>query len=182
MAKSKNKPLVFIVFAAIALIGLAFIASEFQSQPNIGTSLGNVAPELDFPNPQGKNIKLSSLRGKIVLIEFWASWCSPCRRENPKLVQLYKTFKDTKFKNANGFEIYSLSLDQSREKWMGAIEEDGLIWPSHVSDLKFWKSEGVRIFRVNSIPHNVLLDENGVILDKNLSIEALEAKLRLLTR
>lgn len=178
MKVSKNKPIVFMIFAAVALVGLAFIASEMQNQPNVGIALGNVAPELEFADPKGKKIKLSSLRGNIVLIEFWASWCGPCRTEKPKLAKLYQNYNKAKFANAKGFEIYSVSLDQDRDKWIKAIQDDGLIWNAHVSDLKFWKSEGARIFRVNAIPHNVLIDQNGVILEKNISLERLEGILR----
>jgi thiol-disulfide isomerase/thioredoxin len=173
----KKRPLLFIVFAAMAMIGLSFVESERNAQSNVGISIGDVAPELNFQNPDGKNIKLSSLRGKVVLIDFWASWCKPCRMENPNVVDLYDKYKDTRLGDANGFEVYSVSLDQDKNKWVEAIKADNLKWHAHVSDLKFWKSEGARIYRVNSIPYTVLIDENGVIIGKNLRGPALERAL-----
>lgn len=97
--------------------------------------------------------------------------------ENPNLVRLYRTYKDVKFGKANGFEIYSVSLDQNKADWQKAIADDGLIWPNHVSDLKFWKSEPARIYNVNSIPMTYLIDEKGVIIARGLRGQALERAL-----
>lgn len=134
------------------------------------TVIGQPAPEIALPDPEGKEIRLSSLRGKYVLIDFWASWCGPCRRENPNVVRIYNRFKD------KDFEILGVSLDRDKEQWLKAIKEDGLHW-IHVSDLKFWQSAVVPLYRIQGIPMTVLVDKNGIIIDKNLRGQALEERL-----
>ena len=134
----------------------------------IGLNLGNLAPEIIQNNPYDSAIKLSSLRGKIVLLDFWASWCGPCRKENPTIVKAYENFKNKKFKTANGFTIYSVSLDADKNLWKNAIEKDRLIWPYHVSDLKVWNNEASLKYGVQGIPYNFLLNEQGIIINKNL--------------
>lgn len=169
----------FSILLSVALLSLSVLAffSYTQKTQSTGLSVGDKAPELAFPNPENKILKLSDLRGKIVLIDFWASWCRPCRLENPNLVRLYRNYKDVKFGSANGFEIYSVSLDQNKSDWQRAIADDGLIWPNHVSDLKFWKSEAARIYNVNSIPMTYLIDEKGIIIARGLRGQALERAL-----
>ena len=141
------------------------LAGVFQSR---GIALGDKAPEIEQRSPSGEVMKLSSLKGKVVLVDFWASWCGPCRRENPNVVRAYKKYSKAKFKDAKGFEIFSVSLDNNERAWAQAIQQDGLIWKYHVSDLKKWKNEAAQRYGVNSIPASYLIDQNGVVIAKNL--------------
>lgn len=134
------------------------------------TKVGNEAPELLLPMPNDKELALSSLRGKVVLIDFWASWCGPCRKEMPNVKRVYDKYK------SRGFEIYGVSLDKDRDKWLEAIEKDGLKWPQ-VSDLKWWQSEGAQTYAVQSIPYTVLISKEGKIIATGLRGAELENKL-----
>ncbi|MCB9282580.1 MAG: TlpA family protein disulfide reductase [Lewinellaceae bacterium] len=131
---------------------------------------GGTAPDFKQTTPDGKEFGLSDLRGKVVLVDFWASWCGPCRRENPNVVKMYQKYKD------QGFTVLSVSLDTDKTRWMNAIESDGLTW-NHISDLKGWQNSVAQMYGVHSIPHTVLVDKEGKIIARNLRGATLEAKL-----
>ena len=149
----------------------AMAEAQKNELKNAGLIIGKPAPELNYPNKDGKLLSLKSLKGKVVLLDFWASWCGPCRKENPFVVSLYNKYKNS------GFEIYSFSLDNNKEKWVQAIEQDGLIWDNHVSDLSGWKSSGAAKYLIKSIPQTFIIDRNGNIAEIGLRGPDLEKKI-----
>jgi thiol-disulfide isomerase/thioredoxin len=134
-------------------------------------SPGKIAPDFSQSKQDGKPLKLSDLKGKVVLIDFWASWCGPCRRENPNVVKLYEKYQK------NGFTVLSVSLDQNKDQWLAAVKKDNLTWPNHVSDLKGWSNEAAKQYKVTGIPFTVLVDKEGKIINKNLRGPELEKTL-----
>jgi peroxiredoxin len=141
-----------------------------MSQERKRTAIGAEAADITMNSPDDKPVQLSSLRGKVVLIDFWASWCAPCREENPNVVKLYQQYHD------KGFEIFGVSLDKKKEDWVKAIKDDKLNW-IHVSDLQFWQSTAAKLYNVKAIPQSFLLDRDGKIIAKGLRGEALASKL-----
>ena len=167
------------IFLAIVL---AIGFSPFANAQSEGVEVGNKFIDVKLANPEGKEIALSAIKGKVVLLDFWASWCGPCRMENPNLIKTYAHYKTAKFKNAKGFDIYSVSLDKSKEPWMAAIAKDKLVWENHVSDLKGWYSSAAATYGVSFIPQNFLIDGNGIIVGKNLRGEELDNALEKLVK
>jgi thiol-disulfide isomerase/thioredoxin len=159
----------------VVLVFITAIAVLTYGQKT-GIEIGDVAPDIKLPTPQGDTVSLYSLRGEIVLIDFWASWCGPCRRENPFVVRAYNEYKDKMFSSGEKFTVYSISLDKTKASWEKGIKDDKLVW-TNVSDLAYWDCAPAKDYKVRGIPANFLIDGEGVIIAKNLRGEKLEAEL-----
>jgi thiol-disulfide isomerase/thioredoxin len=148
---------------------VAKVKGETSAGP--ASASGAIAPEISLPTPEGDTIKLSSTRGSVVLLDFWASWCAPCRKENPNLLNVYNIY------HKRGFQIYQVSLDKTKESWIKGIQDDHLEKWIHVSDIQYWNSIVVPLYKIESIPCNYLLDKEGRIIASNLRGEKLQNRL-----
>lgn len=168
---------------AALFLSVSTLCAQAQYQNNT-IKPGMKAPELVLKTPQDKTLKLSELnKGRYILLDFWASWCGPCRRANPALVRLYKEYSVKSFKGAkNGFTVVSVSLDKNKDAWVKAIETDQLSWPYHMSDLGAWQSEAAKIYGVEFIPQAVLIGPDGKVIKWLASAEQAEEDLKQLAK
>ena len=151
---------------SIALLLFGNTLSTLSAQTT-GLEPGNMSPEIRLPNTKGDTVALSSLKGKLVLIDFWGTWCAPCVAEQAELAKLYNKYKQSNFTNGKGFEIYGVSLDAKKTNWENFISTNKINW-IQVSDLKFWRSPVAKTYNIQALPFNILMDGNGIILAKNL--------------
>lgn len=166
---------------SLILLTILFLSScsSFSSTKLIN---GSPAPDFSLPDRNGQPLALSSFKGDLVLVEFWASWCKPCREENPRIVNVYNKYKDRAFQHAKGLQVVSISLDTDKDRWLDAVKQDNLLWDNHVSDLQGWNGAAVDSYRVESIPSSFLVDQNGIIIGKNLKARDLDKLLSALAK
>jgi peroxiredoxin len=172
----------FLFVASFLLMNAETMIAQSVSSPKTGIEIGRMAPNITMQDVNGNDLNLYSLRGNVVYISFWAAWCRPCRYENKALVETFMAFKGKKFTNAEEFRIFSVSLDRTRENWIAAIEKDGLVWSEHVSSLQGWESPVAKTFEITTIPANILLNADGVIIAKNIQIDQLNELLNSMVR
>jgi peroxiredoxin len=159
-------------YAGVYLVLWIVLLADLAAGQGTQMLVGSKAPEILLPTPKGDKAALSSLQGKLVLVDFWASWCAPCVQEQPELKKLYKKYNQAR-KEGTAFEIFGVSLDNKKEAWKKTIRRYDLPW-TQVSDLKFWTSPVAKTYEIQALPFNVLVDEKGYILAFNLHDKALD--------
>jgi len=160
---------------SVALLLFGSTISTLSAQTT-GLEIGNKSPEIKLPTVKGDTVALSSLKGKLVLIDFWGTWCSPCVEEQTELARLYQKYKPVTFTNGKGFEIYGVSLDAKKANWENFVTKNKINW-IQVSDLKFWRSPVAKTYNIQGLPFNVLIDDKGIIVAKNLHGADLEKEI-----
>jgi thiol-disulfide isomerase/thioredoxin len=173
-----HKTKIFIPKLISFLLTLVFITSLNAESP---FKKGDRLPKITLPSihsDSGDSISLNQLKGRIVLLDFWGTWCAPCRETNKELIAIYKKFHDKEFEDGVGFEIFSIAIDKDKKKIRTSIEEDGLPWKFHSSDYKMWNSEICQIFNLKYLPANILLDGNGKIIEMNVDAPSLSVILK----
>lgn len=169
-----TKTFIFIVLCLVLTCSPEKLPAQKRNTPKTGIEIGDIAPNIMMQDVNGSTLSLYDLRGNIVLITFWAAWCRPCRHENKEIAEIFRTFQNEKFDNGAGFRIFSVSLDKNRENWISAIKNDGMVWSEHVSNLNGWESPVAKTYDIRSIPANLLIDKDGVIISKNANVDRLE--------
>ena len=164
-----------ILILAVALLVFGSLISTVTAQPT-GLEIGNKTPDIRLPSVKGDTVSLSSQKGKLVLIDFWGTWCAPCVQEQAELARLYKKYKQASSANGKGFEIYGVALEAKKPNWENFISKNKINW-IQVSDLKFWRSPVAKTYNIQGLPFNVLIDGRGVILAKNLHGTELEKEI-----
>jgi thiol-disulfide isomerase/thioredoxin len=160
------------------IILIISVTNQFGQELKVGQN----APDIIMTSVNGEELRLSSLRGQMVLVDFWASWCAPCRKENSLIVSTYRKYKDTSFKNGDGFTVFSVSMDMNQTAWENAIVKDKLEWPYHVSDLKGWRNEAALLYKISAVPYCYLIDGDGIVVAINPRREKLESELKKLKK
>jgi len=171
----------FSLFLFLFILSSSLFSQDFTTrsinseQSGAKIELGMLAPDFSLRSPDKKEYTLNSVKGKYVLMQFWASWCKPCRAENLVILENYTLYKDKSYKEGNGFTVFSVSFDDNLQSWQQAITEDNMLWPYHVSDLKGANSDIAKLYKVKAIPANFLLDGNGIIVAKGFRASELSA-------